>query len=143
MMGCRKRTRTRGCSQRCRFLLGSVIVCMSSQESRVGAYTHPHAPLHANNRRSKSIETRLHSTTTSTHSAPTVNGLAAQEHSHSTSLFNVGYDAKSIINFYDQRPWEVGLRLNMLGLPLLGKNCNSSSTSSYPVSTNLSLLSVS
>lgn len=49
-----------------------------------------------------------------------VNGLVAQEHSHSTSLFNVGYDAKSIINFYDQRPWEVGLRLNMLGLPLLG-----------------------
>ena len=36
------------------------------------------------------------------------------------SLFNVGYDAKSIINYYDQRPWEVGLRLNMLGLPLLG-----------------------
>jgi len=49
-----------------------------------------------------------------------VNGLVAQEYSHSTSLFNVGYDAKSIINFYDQRPWEVGLRLNMLGLPLLG-----------------------
>jgi predicted unusual protein kinase regulating ubiquinone biosynthesis (AarF/ABC1/UbiB family) len=35
-------------------------------------------------------------------------------------LFSVGYDAKSIINFYDQRPWEVALRLNMLGLPLLG-----------------------
>ena len=38
----------------------------------------------------------------------------------SQSLFNVGYDAKSIISYYDQRPWEVGLRLNMLGLPLLG-----------------------
>jgi len=39
----------------------------------------------------------------------------------SQSLFkHVGYDAKSIINYYDQRPWEVGLRLNMLGLPLLG-----------------------
>lgn len=61
-----------------------------------------------------STPTRLSSSVTS------VNDLAAQEHSHSTSLFNVGYDAKSIINFYDQRPWEVGLRLNMLGLPLLG-----------------------
>lgn len=61
-----------------------------------------------------STPTRLKSSVTS------VNDLAAQEHSHSTSLFNVGYDAKSIINFYDQRPWEVGLRLNMLGLPLLG-----------------------
>jgi predicted unusual protein kinase regulating ubiquinone biosynthesis (AarF/ABC1/UbiB family) len=43
------------------------------------------------------------------------------EHSyHSTSLFNVGYDAEGIIEYYDKRPWEVGLRLNMLGLPLLG-----------------------
>jgi len=41
-------------------------------------------------------------------------------HAKPNSLFNVGYDAKSIINFYDQRPWEVGIRLNMLGLPLLG-----------------------
>lgn len=38
----------------------------------------------------------------------------------SNSLFNVGYDPNSIIKFYDQRPFEVGLRLNMLGLPLLG-----------------------
>ena len=50
-----------------------------------------------------------------------VNGLAAHEHKRSTSIFNVGYDAMSIINFYDQRPWEVGLRLNLLGLPLLGE----------------------
>lgn len=43
------------------------------------------------------------------------------EHStHSTSLFNVGYDADGILDYYDKRPWEVGLRLNMLGLPLLG-----------------------
>lgn len=66
-------------------------------------------------RRPRLMDTKLYS------SAPAVNGLAAHEHSHSTSLFNVGYDSKSIINFYDQRPWEVGLRLNMLGLPLLGK----------------------
>ncbi len=39
---------------------------------------------------------------------------------HSNTIFNVGYDANSIIDFYDRRPWEVGLRLNMLGLPLLG-----------------------
>lgn len=38
----------------------------------------------------------------------------------SAPAVNVGYDAKSIIDFYDKRPWEVGLRLNMLGLPLLG-----------------------
>lgn len=67
-------------------------------------------------RRSRSTETKLYSYS----DFPALNGLVAQEHSHSTSLFNVGYDAKSIINFYDQRPWEVGLRLNMLGLPLLG-----------------------
>lgn len=39
----------------------------------------------------------------------------------SNTIYNVGYDADSIIDFYDRRPWEVGLRLNMLGLPLLGK----------------------
>jgi len=79
----------------------------------VGAYLTPIAiPLQNHKRRLGS--TRLNSST------PVVNGLAAQEHSHSTSLFNVGYDANAIINFYDKRPWEVGLRLNMLGLPLLG-----------------------
>jgi predicted unusual protein kinase regulating ubiquinone biosynthesis (AarF/ABC1/UbiB family) len=51
-------------------------------------------------------------------SATSVNG--DDSHRKSNSLFSVGYDAKSIINFYDQRPWEVALRLNMLGLPLLG-----------------------
>ena len=81
----------------------------------VGAYLTPIAiPLQNHKRRLGS--TRLNSST------PVVNGLAAQEHSHSTSLFNVGYDANAIINFYDKRPWEVGLRLNMLGLPLLGES---------------------
>jgi aarF domain-containing kinase len=59
--------------------------------------------------------------TTSVNGVPeTVNSVASQRHIQPNSLFNVGYDAKSIINFYDQRPWEVGIRLNMLGLPLLG-----------------------
>jgi hypothetical protein len=31
-----------------------------------------------------------------------------------------GYDADAILKFYDNRPWEVGWRLNSLGLPLLG-----------------------
>lgn len=78
---------------------------------RAGALT---TPSQYRTRRSESSAIKLNS------SAPAVNGIVAQEYSHSTSLFNVGYDAKSIINFYDQRPWEVGLRLNMLGLPLLG-----------------------
>lgn len=32
----------------------------------------------------------------------------------------VGYDAQAICDHYDRRPWEVGWRLNILGLPLLG-----------------------
>jgi len=32
----------------------------------------------------------------------------------------LGYDSNAIIDFYDKRPWEVGWRLNSLGLPLLG-----------------------
>ena len=74
-------------------------------------------------------QTELFSTSTST---PTINGQApaittitSHENRHysahqSTSLFNVGYDADAIMSYYDVRPWEVGLRLNMLGLPLLG-----------------------
>lgn len=53
-------------------------------------------------------------------SSTSFNDDSSHHHVKRNSLFNVGYDAKSIINFYDQRPWEVGLRLNMLGLPLLG-----------------------
>lgn len=79
------------------------------------AYLSPLAISPQNNkRRLRSTKTKLNS------SAPGVNGIAAHEHSHSTAFSNVGYDAKSIINFYDRRPWEIGLRLNMLGLPLLG-----------------------
>ena len=50
-----------------------------------------------------------------------VNNEHQQYNNHqSTSLYNVGYDAEAIMKYYDLRPWEVGLRLNMLGLPLLG-----------------------
>jgi len=61
----------------------------------------------------------------STSSTKTISRLATNEHQQynnhqSTSLYNVGYDAESIMQYYDLRPWEVGLRLNMLGLPLLG-----------------------
>ena len=102
-------------------LISSAIVYMAS--SNVDAYTvsPPSAKSHQNyKRRLRTTHTRLNS------SAAAVNGLAAQEqqHSHSNALFNVGYDAEHIIKFYDQRPWEVGLRLNMLGLPLLGKKKN-------------------
>ena len=31
-----------------------------------------------------------------------------------------GYDAQSILDFYDRRPLQVGWRLNSLGFPLLG-----------------------
>ena len=103
-------------------LLSSAIVYMA--RSNVDAYTvsPPSAISHQNyKRRLRTTHTRLNS------SAAAVNGLAAeqeQQHSHSNALFNVGYDAEHIIKFYDQRPWEVGLRLNMLGLPLLGKKKN-------------------
>lgn len=82
---------------------------------KVHAYSLPPLAVrsHSQKRRSRSTEPKLYS------HLPAVDGLA-QDYCYSTSLFNVGYDAKSILNFYDQRPWEVGLRLNMLGLPLLG-----------------------
>jgi hypothetical protein len=72
-------------------------------------------PLQSNTRCFRLSRTKFHA------SAPVLNGLVAQEHAQSTSLFNVGYDAQSILDFYDRRPWEIGLRLNMLGLPLLGE----------------------
>jgi hypothetical protein len=32
-----------------------------------------------------------------------------------------GYDAAAIEEFYDRRPFQVGWRLNSVGIPLLGK----------------------
>lgn len=125
---------------RCSLLLSSVIVYMANKGNKLTmtyigaeAYVVPPSltiPSQQNHHKHKQRRLLSRSSTTTRQTqtklfstAPTaaVNGLAAQEHSHSTSLFNVGYDAKSIIKFYDQRPWEVGLRLNMLGLPLLGE----------------------
>ena len=98
-------------------LLSSVLV-LTTQHHHYGrqsigtdAYVMPSSmTMHRSTRRFRSSETRLHE----------VNGIAVQDNMHS-SFHNVGYDANSIINFYDRRPWEIGLRLNMLGLPLLGK----------------------
>jgi hypothetical protein len=98
-------------------LLSSVLVLTTQhhhyfrQSIGTDAYVMPSSmPMHRSTRRFRSSETRLHE----------VNGIAVQDNMHS-SFHNVGYDANSIINFYDRRPWEIGLRLNMLGLPLLGK----------------------
>lgn len=105
---------------RCSLLLSSVMVCMTNIDNlpSIGAYAYSSqlaTSLRNYKRCFRLSETKLHA------SAPVANELVAQEHTHSTSLFNVGYNAQSILNFYDQRPWEIGLRLNMLGLPLLGK----------------------
>jgi hypothetical protein len=104
----------------CRLLLSSVVVCMACRDKlpSIGAdaYSTQFATPPRNYKRCITLsQTRLHA------SAPVANGLAAQENTHPTSLFNVGYDPQSILNFYDRRPLEVGLRLNMLGLPLLGE----------------------
>jgi predicted unusual protein kinase regulating ubiquinone biosynthesis (AarF/ABC1/UbiB family) len=63
-----------------------------------------------------SSQTRLHDAV-----SPVANGALPQEYnSRSTAFVDVGYDAQSILDYYDRRPFDVGLRLNMLGLPLLG-----------------------
>ncbi|KAL3822084.1 hypothetical protein ACHAXA_000152 [Cyclostephanos tholiformis] len=105
--------------KRCRLLLCSVVFCMTCRDKLPPIGTDAYSTQFAAPSRSyrqciTPSQTRLHA------SAPVANGRGAHEHTHSTSLFNVGYDAQSILNFYDRRPWEVGLRLNMLGLPLLG-----------------------
>ena len=66
----------------------------------------------------RSSQTKLHDA-----ASPVANGILAQEYStprSTNSFFDVGYDAQSILDYYDRRPFDVGLRLNMLGLPLLG-----------------------
>ena len=104
----------------CSLLLSSVVVCMTNIDNlpSIGAYAYSSqltTSLRNHKRCFRLSETKFHA------SAPVANELVAQEHTYSTSLFNVGYNAQSILNFYDQRPWEIVLRLNMLGLPLLGE----------------------
>jgi len=105
---------------RCSLLLSSVMVCMTNRDNVPLIGTDAYSsqlimPLQSYKRCFRLSQTKLHA------SAPVANGLVAQEHTHSTSSLNVGYDAQSILNFYDRRPWEIGFRLNMLGLPLLGE----------------------
>jgi hypothetical protein len=99
---------------RCGLLLSSALVIMtqnniSKQPSLcTDAYLLPSLmPVQRYKRLLRSSKSRLHG----------VNVIAVQDNS---SFHDVGYDANSIIDFYDRRPWEIGLRLNMLGLPLLG-----------------------
>lgn len=107
-----KRTMKRRKSGGDKFVFGSILLCLASKErSSALAFT---TPISATSSR---YHHRCTYTTHLSSSLSAVNG----EHSHlSPSLFNVGYDADGILNYYDKRPWEVGFRLNMLGLPLLG-----------------------
>lgn len=124
----RKRSRSRCC-----LLISSALVIMTQSNIRgqpsigIEAYLLPSVvPGKRYKRCLRWSRTRLHE----------VNGVAGQDINHS-SLHNVGYDANSIINFYDRRPWEIGLRLNMLGLPLLGKPF--ARINSVPASASVSL----
>ncbi len=100
---------------RCGLMLSSALVIMTqnniSQQLSVFTYAYLSTslmPMQRYRRLLRSSKTRLHE----------VNVIAVQDNS---SFHNdVGYDANSIIDFYDRRPWEIGLRLNMIGLPLLG-----------------------
>jgi aarF domain-containing kinase len=106
------------------FLLCSSIYVAQHDRAAPIAVAYSVIPTSIQQKVSLRTELALGSTTSVNGVPETVNGatnsVASQRHIQPNSLFNVGYDAKSIINFYDQRPWEVGIRLNMLGLPLLG-----------------------
>jgi len=113
------------------------MICITNHfDNHANAYIPPSAIPKSHHRQHKSshyhttevFSSRAASSTAlddSSTSTKTISRLANNEHQQynnhqSTSLYNVGYDAESIMQYYDLRPWEVGLRLNMLGLPLLG-----------------------
>lgn len=97
---------------RCHILVYSALICAANNAwFSTDAYSVPPTPkMHRHSRHTTGLKM---SSTTSV-------GAASHMKPRSNSLFSVDYDAQSIINYYDQRPWEVGVRLNMLGLPLLG-----------------------
>lgn len=95
-----------------KFAFVSILLCLASKErSSALAFT---SLISATSSRCH------HRCTYTTHLSSSLSAVNGEHSHHSTSLFNVGYDADGILNYYDKRPWEVGLRLNMLGLPLLG-----------------------
>ena len=127
----RRRNNNNGSIQKNGLLLCTLLVCASNRgKSNVAAYLTPtSSPFqsrryfcenHGLFRGSSKYATRPRLTHTKINESSTINGLAVHDNKHSDSIFNVGYDAESIIDYYDRRPWEIGLRLNMLGLPLLG-----------------------
>mmetsp|Transcript_9588 Transcript_9588/g.14379 ORF Transcript_9588/g.14379 Transcript_9588/m.14379 type:complete len:800 (-) Transcript_9588:590-2989(-) len=108
-----KRTMKRRKRSSDKFVFVSILVCLASQERGRSAlaFTSPIS----------TSSSRNHHRCTHTHLSSSLSAVNGEHsHHHSTSLFNVGYDADGILSYYDKRPWEVGLRLNMLGLPLLG-----------------------
>ena len=113
--------RRRGILKRVRKKSGAkyhAIVCSALLYSATNALAYSTLPdLSSTHHRTSSRHTTTQMMSTTSTS---VNGAASHIKPRTNSLFNVDYDAQSIINFYDQRPWEVGIRLNMLGLPLLG-----------------------
>ncbi|KAL7522120.1 hypothetical protein ACHAWX_006807 [Stephanocyclus meneghinianus] len=118
-----KKERIQKMSKGCCLLLCSALVYVvrnaEFSANYADAYTVvPTSIRHHMQRLPRKQKTELTSSSTSS-----VNGAIRtvnRNHIHPNSLFNVGYDANAIINFYDRRPWVVGIRLNMLGLPLLG-----------------------
>mmetsp|Transcript_8954 Transcript_8954/g.14783 ORF Transcript_8954/g.14783 Transcript_8954/m.14783 type:complete len:774 (-) Transcript_8954:422-2743(-) len=101
--------RKRSCDK---FVFVSISICLATKErGSTFAFT---APISTTSSRYN------HRWEYSTHLSSSLSAVNGEHSHHSTSLFNVGYDADGILSYYDKRPWEVGLRLNMLGLPLLG-----------------------
>lgn len=116
------------------------MICITNQFDNAlnaNTYTSPSVPYHHKRHHRQHISSHYHrttelfssrvasSTTLDDSRTTTISKFANNEHQQynnhqSTSLYNVGYDAEAIMQYYDLRPWEVGLRLNMLGLPLLG-----------------------
>jgi len=94
-----------------KFMFVSILVCLASKER--GSALALTTPI-------TTTASRYRHRCTNTHLSSSLSAVNGDHSHHSTSLFNVGYDADGILNYYDKRPWEVGLRLNMLGLPLLG-----------------------
>ncbi|KAL3791280.1 hypothetical protein HJC23_000897 [Cyclotella cryptica] len=114
-----KKERLQSMRKGCCMLLCSALVYAINCVDYVDAYS----VLPTSIRHQRQRQARRHNTELAVSSTTSVSGAVRavnRSHIHPNSLFNVGYDANAIINFYDRRPWVVGIRLNMLGLPLLG-----------------------
>ena len=119
----RSKRRTDNCKVGASFskcVLSSIgMICLFGYPYPVGAFPISPQRIAVHNSQISSKEGRIHTFQMATATTQQMNG-SGRRRQKTKPMPVIGYDGKTIDDFYDRRPLQVGWRLNSLGFPLLG-----------------------